>query len=67
MKIKKITSHLVDVFVDNQNYPTGFEETNWLRLTKKGNKWVQTHGIKVPSWTFNKIVSEICKTYQEKT
>lgn len=59
MKIKHITKNLVDVFLDMDTHPTGFEPNCWLRLTKRGNSWVQTHGIRVPAWTYKKIVGEL--------
>lgn len=60
MHIKHVTKHLVDIFLDTDNpVPTGFEPSCWLRLAKRGNTWVQTGGIRVPSWQFKKIVGSL--------
>ena len=59
MLIKKINNKLVDVFLNINTQPTGFEPNCWLRLQKRGENWVQIAGIKLPSWQFKKLIGEL--------
>lgn len=59
MKIKYINKNLVDVFLDMNIYPTGWEPSCWLRLQKRGNTWIQLGGIKLPSWKFKQLTKEL--------
>jgi len=59
MKTKYINKKLVDVFLDMNTQPTGFEPECWLRLQKRGTSWIQLGGIKIPSWRFKMITEEL--------
>jgi len=60
MLVKKITNHLVDIFVDTTNpFPTGFEPNSWLRLQKRPHGWVQVAGVRLPAWQFKKITEQL--------
>lgn len=59
MKIHRVTAKIVDIFLNLNTYPTGYEESCWLRLQKKGTNWIQTNGIKIPSWKFKQITEEL--------
>lgn len=61
MKIKPINKNLIDVFLDMNTYPTGWEPSCWLRLQKRGTNWIQLGGIKLPSWKFKMITEELNK------
>lgn len=67
MKIKYITKNLIDVFLDKQTFPTGFEASCWLRLQNRHNKWTQISGIKVQSWEFKKIIDSITTLSKKET
>lgn len=59
MKIHKINNNLIDVFIDKNTFPTGYEESCWIRLQKKLSNWIQIKGTKVPSWKFKQVLSEV--------
>lgn len=59
MKTHFINPKLCDVFLDMNTFPTGYEESCWLRLQKRGNQWLQVKGIKIPSWKFKMITEEL--------
>lgn len=59
MVIKKVNKHVVDVFLDINTLPTGFEPSCWLRLQNRQNRWVQIAGIKVLAWQFKKITDSL--------
>ena len=62
MYIKKSSNKLIDVFIDvNEDVITGFEPTAWLRLAYKDGKWLQVAGVRLPSWQFKKLTSELEK------
>ena len=57
MKIIPLSPKMVDVFLNQDTSPTGYEESCWLRLQKRGELWLQIGGIKVPSWKFKQITT----------
>jgi hypothetical protein len=59
MLIKKVTNKIIDVFLDLDTSPTGFEPTCWLRLQKRGDTWVQIQGVRLPSWQFKKVIGDL--------
>jgi hypothetical protein len=59
MLVKHVTNKLIDIFLNGNTFPTGFEASQWLRLQKRGDNWVQIGGVRLPSWQFKKIVGEI--------
>ena len=59
MKTHFITPKLVDIFLDMETSPTGYEESCWLRLQKRGQQWIQLKGIKIPSYKFRMITEEL--------
>ena len=59
MKTKYINKKLVDLFLDMNTQPTGFEPECWIRLQLRGGNWIQVDGIKIPSWKFKMITEEI--------
>jgi hypothetical protein len=61
MKIHFINKKLIDVFLDMNTYPTGYEENCWLRLQKRGEHWTQIAGINIPKWKFKMIMEELQK------
>ena len=63
MKIFKIRKGLYDIFLDYNTFPTGFEESCWLRLQLSYGKppitWKQLAGIKLPSYKFQEITKTL--------
>lgn len=64
MKIKLITKKLIDIFLNTNTSPTGWEPSCWLRLQKRGEVWVQIAGIRLPPWRY-KLITENIATYKE--
>jgi len=70
MKIIPLSPKMVDVFLNQDTSPTGYEESCWLRLQKRGEFWLQIAGIKLPSWKFKQLTmclspEEIQKQYNK--
>ena len=61
MVIRPLNKKLIDVFLDMNTFPTGFEESCWLRLQLRGTTWLQVAGIKIPTWKFKQITESIPK------
>lgn len=62
MYILYVNKNLVDVFLDSNTGPTGFETSCWLRLHKnREGRWTQVNGIKVPGYKFSVIIKELSK------
>lgn len=59
MLIKSVNKHVVDIFLNSNTRPTGFEPTRWMRLQNRQGHWVQVAGIKVPAWQFKKITESL--------
>ena len=57
--VKPVTKKLLDVFLDIQTFPTGFEPDCWLRLQYREGRWVQVGGIRIPSWQFKKLTGAL--------
>ena len=55
MKLIPISKNMVDVFLNTNTSPTGFEPSCWIRLQKRGTQWVQIAGIKLASWKFKEL------------
>jgi hypothetical protein len=53
---KFISKNLVDVFINGDSSPTGFEESSWIRLQKRGSTWNQIKGIKILGFVFKNVV-----------
>lgn len=65
MYIKKVNPYTVDIFLNFDTHPTGFEPSCWLRLIKSHQKpaqWKQIAGIRLPSYKYQTVL----KTLQEK-
>jgi len=58
MKVIKVNNSTIDVFLDLNTSPTGFEQVCWLRLykNKQTNTWKQLAGIKLPSYKYQTIL-----------
>jgi len=62
MYIKRVNSHTIDIFLDFDTQPTGFEPACWIRLTKtrqQPNTWKQIAGIRLPSYKYQAILKQL--------
>lgn len=61
MKTIKVNNNTIDVFMDYHTFPTGFEPSCWLRLyrSKVQPYWKQIAGIKLPSYKYQALITEI--------
>jgi type II secretory ATPase GspE/PulE/Tfp pilus assembly ATPase PilB-like protein len=59
MKTHYLTPKLVDIFLNMNTFPTGYEESCWLRLQQREKQWLQIKGIKVPPWKFKMITENL--------
>jgi len=63
MKIIAINKNVLDVFMDFNTSPTGFEPSCWVRLHKpKDLGWKQVAGIRLPSKHFQMLLQELKET-----
>jgi len=60
MKIIKVNANTIDVFMDFDTHPTGFEPSCWLRLHRpKGGAYKQIAGVRLPSHRFQLILKQL--------
>ena len=62
MKTKYINKKMVDLWLNMETHPTGFEPNCWLRLQKRNEHWVQIAGIKILPWKFKQITEALNDT-----
>jgi len=60
MKIIKLNANTIDIFLDFDTVPTGFEPSCWLRLHRpKGGSYKQIAGVRLPSYRFQLILKQL--------
>ena len=60
MKVIKLNTNVIDVFMDYNTSPTGFEPSCWVRLHRqRGSEWKQVAGIRLPSHKFQLLLKDL--------
>ena len=63
MKTIPLNKNVLDVFMDFDTQPTGFEPSCWVRLHKQRgtDSWKQVAGIRLPTHKFQAMLKELPK------